>query len=193
MKMKASFRNILGTLTYWAIRVGAVVVYLIVGLALAVPYTYVSGGATPDSLSFGTLVLPWTVLVLVLLYQGSKSQSNDCWTRRVFGGIFWGLLGFVLLPVVTNLVSLGCTWFGFVRLGEFIFQCRYLSLLMVPTIAFMMLIGAAAVAACFRRKSSSEAPPPLDTPPSDSPGSSGDRVISTSRGPSEDMSQMQYA
>lgn len=119
---------------FYVFIVFAVVAYCLIGIVMAVPYTYLSGRGEIMN-AFIPLFLPAvSILLLTLLYLIRFSNYRDKiprWANKVF----WGLLIWALLPIIANGFSIALLKIGFVSIGKFIFDHRYKSLIVVPIVA----------------------------------------------------------
>lgn len=102
-----------------------IVLYLIVGFALALWYTFFAG-PSGNAFVFLMFLLPVALLILFIIYKMYRD--------KVFESLkaFWIFLGYCLMPIIFNGISIILTRAGFGAVGEYIFKYRYDSLVAVP-------------------------------------------------------------
>jgi hypothetical protein len=163
MKVTDRIGNLLGRIADGISTFLMWVLYFVIGFIMAVPYTYLAGWDT-SNLFFTACVMPIVALVLCALYVARKDNYSVPWrTLRVF----WGFLGYSMLPIFANGISIVLKWFGFPAVGSFIFELRYISLIVVPIVSVMMLLVCSFAKSIWQRKFSRRAVPPSDAPPSE--------------------------
>lgn len=161
MKVKEKLRNFAsqlaegaGTFLMWAL-------YFVVGLVMAVPYTFLAGW-NADALAISAMLLPIAAIVAYTLYTACKMRLHTIrWIHRVF----WGFLGYCLLPIFANGISLVLKRAGLTAIGDFIFEYRYESLIVVPIISIIGLVAYSFAKSVWRQRFSGNATPPSSTPP----------------------------
>src|SRR3989344_5789312 len=126
-------------------------VYVLIGFALAVPYVFLAGWDRENLVYIG-MFLPIASLILFLIHVLSKKAWNPDLPKDGLRKIFWVFLGYCLLPILLNGVSFAFTLVGMEAVGDFIFKYRFLSLWMVPSVAIAGLIIYCIVCAIFQRK-----------------------------------------
>ncbi len=95
--------------------------YLGVGYAMAVPYTFLAGWDKSNLFIFVTaLILPITLAIIYALHTRWPGHRE----RAV-----WIFLGYCLLPVFMNGISIIIKWAGSITAGNFVFKYRYESLI----------------------------------------------------------------
>jgi hypothetical protein len=116
------------------------IVWMIVGLLIAAPYTWLASG---EALHFvATIFLgPIGGVTLYFVWRMEKVRVCDkSAARRKFLGtyFFWLIAGYGCLPVLLNGVSVALRTLGFETTAQYIFALRYVSL---PAILLAMLLG----------------------------------------------------
>ncbi|MBU2036913.1 hypothetical protein KJ866_01770 [Patescibacteria group bacterium] len=118
-----------------------IILYGVAGNVLMYPYTFLAGWdenfPSLNASVFAVLLLPAACLSLFVLYWISKDRHKmvKIGYREAFEKaykVFWWLLGYLLLPIFTNGVSLLLKWAGLTTIGNFAYEWRYESLVMVP-------------------------------------------------------------
>ena len=104
-------------------------VYFMLGFVMAAPYTLLAGWSL-DGMGFMALVLPIASVILYTMYRAFRAGSIPSW-------IFWGFLGYCLLPIFMRMLSYGLETAGFAVVRGFVFAYRYESLIALPLFAFI--------------------------------------------------------
>jgi len=177
MKVKEKFRNLAGQLAEGAGTFLMWTLYFVVGLVMAVPYTYLAGWDA-NNLVLTAFALPITAVILYALYTACKMKRYDIpwWIHRVF----YGLLGYCLLPIFANGISIVLKWAGLATVGGFVFEYRYASLVVVPIVSIIGLVAYSFAKSVWRQRFSGNATPPSSTPPSNGFGPNKTAVVSPS-------------
>lgn len=121
-----------GILGNIVVAVIVIVAYCIVGFVLALPYSYLAGGGE-GSLELSILLLPIAAIIALFFYK----IDGVIGTNRIG---FWIFIGYLLLPVFANWISVLLKRVEFGEIGNFIFEHRYSSLMEVPIIAAIGII-----------------------------------------------------
>lgn len=173
MKVNEKFRNLVSKLSEGAGTFLMFTLYFVVGLVMAVPYTYLAGWDA-NSLTLTAFALPITALILGLLYTAYKMKRYDTpwWIQRTF----YGLLGYSLLPIFANGISVVLKWAGLATVSGFVFEYRYTSLVVVPIISIIGLVTYSFAKSAWRQRFSDNATPPSNTPSSNGFGPSNATV-----------------
>lgn len=163
MKMREKIRNLAGQLAGGVATASMWLLYLLVGLVMAVPYTYLAGWPANDNLLIIALALPITSVILFALYAACKMEEYR--VRWRISRVFWGFLGYCLLPIFANGISIVLKWAGLAMVGGFIFEYRYTSLVAVPLAVIIGLVAYSFARSFWRQRFSGNATPPSSTPP----------------------------
>ena len=107
--------------------------YIVVGLVMAVPYTYLAGW-DKNYVFFVALALPIVTVVLYVLRGMPQRFLKDF---PVFRKGFWAIVLYCLLPIFSNGVSIFLKWAGIAMIGDMVFRYRYTSLVLVPLALFI--------------------------------------------------------
>ena len=143
-----------------------ILAYLIVGSILSVPYTYLAGGSS-EHFILATMAAPVASFALVLAYAIRKVSGRTGERPWGGGGCFLVIAAYLFLPAILNGASHLLGWVGFEAASGFVFEIRYIALLVVPAFIVVLLIGrgiAEVVAHALRRRFKRTAVPPADTP-----------------------------
>ncbi|MDO8590332.1 MAG: hypothetical protein Q7R69_03635 [bacterium] len=117
--------------------------WILVGLVVVFPYTYLAGGGTRHLWLTSVGLLIASAILYALYHLAYK-------LRWIVGGAFWMFLVYCTLPIFVNGISIVFKWVGLVTVGSFIFEYRYASLL-VPPLAIVIGLVASAFAKALRR------------------------------------------
>jgi|SRR3989344_4668833 len=132
------------------------IAYLILGLLLAIPYTFLAGWDTAV-LGIAMFALPIAALIFYTLWCARKVRAQDVpWWVGVVALMF---LGWCLLPIFTNGISIGLRLICFVAASRVIFELRFWSLGLVPGIALTGFIAYALTIQARRQLSNGGTPP----------------------------------
>lgn len=153
--------------------------YSIVGGVMAAPYVYLAGWNT-EAFMLAPLILPVTSLILYSIYVNRKMTFHGR-TQRWISKLFWGLLGYCLLPILANGISITLRWMQFEAASNFVFTFRYASLITVPIAAFIGL-GVYWFAIDVLHRFTGKGKPPSNTPPN---GSDSNKALTSSERESE--------
>lgn len=108
----------------------AISLYYVVGLVLAIPYTWLSGGSAEENLALIAWFMPLAAVGIYGLYRACKDSQTDIpwYVHR----ILFGFIGYVSLPIILNGASIIMSGAGLNSAGDFLFAGRYTSLLIAP-------------------------------------------------------------
>jgi hypothetical protein len=109
------------------------IIWIIVGIILAVPYVWLAGGYSDPAVII-TFFGPGVCLLLFFLYHISK-------VLKEIKPFFWFLLVYSFLPVLLNGVSMLLKWMGVRGAADFIFNHRYESLAIIFILLAALLAG----------------------------------------------------
>jgi hypothetical protein len=124
------FFEIIGSIIFIAL-------YAATGCVLAIAYTFLAGWdeyGPPVELGFIAMILPIVVITLKAIYDLPEHIPYHRKTPGLFRKIFWALLGYCLLPIIMNEISMAAHWAGLTATGKTLFSLRYHSLWMAPTL-----------------------------------------------------------
>ncbi|MBI1999061.1 MAG: hypothetical protein HYS74_00195 [Parcubacteria group bacterium] len=174
MKVKEKFKNLAGQLADGAGTFFMWTFYFVVGLVMAVPYTFLAGWDV-NNLFLTAWALPIASVIIYTLYTMCKMKIHTIpwWIHRVF----YGLLGYCLLPIFANGISIVLKWVGLATTGGFIFEYRYASLVVVPVAVIIGLVTYSLAKSFWHQRFSGNATPPSSTPPS---GFGPNKIVTTS-------------
>jgi cytochrome bd-type quinol oxidase subunit 2 len=126
------FEIVINTITIFIL----IIVYLLIGLVIAVPYTYLAGwdvNVMPSTVMFSPLAL----IVIVVFYFMARGERR--YKSRGFKTTFWISIIYFLLPVIANGVSILLRWLE-LPYGDFVFEHRYQTFLVLPGIIIILLV-----------------------------------------------------
>jgi len=141
-----------------------VVLYLIVGAALSMPYNFLAGGNV-ENFTYTVVFAPIAAFFLLIVYMTRGTGRRDFKKPKWGGGFFWVAVAYFCSPILLNGASLLLKWAGYKTAGRYIFKSRYFSLLAVPMLLMFCCIVANGVTS-IRQRFSGGATPPSSTPPS---------------------------
>jgi len=159
MKVREKIRNLAGQLTGGTVTIFMLLLYFVVGLVMAVPYIFLAGWDV-NALIIAIWILP---IPSVIFYTLCKMEFHRIpWSSRIFRGF----LGYCLLPIFANGISIILKWVGFTGVGSFVFGYRYASLVAVPLTVIIGLVAYSFAKSFWRQRFSGNATPPSSTPSS---------------------------
>jgi hypothetical protein len=126
------FEIVINTITIFIL----IIVYLLIGLVIAVPYTYLAGwdvNVMPSTVMFSPLVL----VFLGILYLAARGERYS--KSRGFRTTFWISVVYFFLPVIANGVSILLRWLE-LPYGDLVFEHRYQTFLVLPGIIIILLV-----------------------------------------------------
>lgn len=171
--MKEKMKHFFGEAMGWLSMAVGIVVYGVAGNLLMYPYTFLIGwdnGFPPlNAAFFGIIFLPAATISLCVLYHIGKNQRQRLRraelqdTAEAAYRLFWWTLGLLLLPILTNGLSLLLKVAGLPVVGNFIYEWRYASFFAIPA---SMAFGYYRFIDNIRRKCATQNRPPAnDAPP----------------------------
>jgi hypothetical protein len=112
------------------------IVWAIVGVVLAIPYNWLSGGGG-DFVPVVVVYGPPVALFLLTVFLVSKRMTNENGKRSFT--FFWSLVALFNLPIILRFTSIGLKALKFKATADFIFKHRYESILVVFVVGFLIL------------------------------------------------------
>lgn len=172
-----------------------VLLYIVGGSILSVPYTYLANGSL-DFASFGITTMVVTLLGVFLgifdLMPVPGMNLGDGKRTKWGGDFFWAMVAYFCSPILLNGASLFLKWAGYETASHHIFAGRYLILMVVPTL--LPLWVAIAVEVMGRRQRfSGNATPPSNTPPSNGFSPNKTAIVATREERKADPGTFQFA
>ena len=145
-----------------------VLLYIVGGSILSVPYTYLANGSLDlTSLGMTTMfvILLGVFLSIFDLMPVPGMNLGDNKRTKWDGGFFWAMAAYFCSPILLNGASLFLKWAGYETVGQYVFSGRYLILMVVPAFLPLWVAIAIGVMSC-RQRGSGGTTPPSSTPPS---------------------------
>jgi hypothetical protein len=112
------------------------IAYLLIGLIIAIPYTYLAGWDV-NNVASATLFSPFVLAFLCIFYLSGRKVHHS--NLKGFNITFWVSLIYFFLPVIANGVSIILNWAN-LPYGNLIFEYRYNTLLVFPVIVMIVLV-----------------------------------------------------
>jgi len=110
--------------------------YLLIGLIIAIPYTYLAGWDV-NNVASAVLFSPLVLVVLCVFYLlGRKVRLSNL---KGYSVAFWVSLVYFFLPVIANGVSIFLEWIK-LPYGDLIFEHRYKTLFVLPVVIIILLL-----------------------------------------------------
>ena len=117
--------------------------YLLVGCAVSIPYTYLAGGSFGGFAFVMTVwIAPAGILSLFLIYVLGEVPSPRAKVRRRSSIAFWLVAVYLCLPIMANGASRLLMGWGYEEIGSFVFLIRYRIIFILP-LAFLVIVGTA--------------------------------------------------
>lgn len=138
-----------------------VLIYCFIGLALAIPYCWLAGDISSQSVVPAMIIQPFIVGFLVFNWF-MEFKNRKSWCGGSFGMI---CLGLYLTPILLNGASVIALEFGYESASKWFFSSRYLSLIGLSVV--VLIVGhMCEIFAQWRIRRITRSSPPR-TPPSD--------------------------
>jgi len=113
------------------------IVWVIIGFILFLPYAWLAGGVYDGSLSTVMIIAaPAVILAFVILIFGRRALNKK--ERRGFLAAFWILLTIVNLPIVMRFISIGLRTLNYVAVADFVFKYRFRSILVAIIVVVLV-------------------------------------------------------
>lgn len=111
---------------------GLILIYLLIGCIIAVPYTYLAGGSFENFFAAAWIAPVGATILGVILWVETKV------TR-----MFWIVLTYFCLPIIFNGLSQLFGLFGYGEIKTILFDLRYaiLGYIFITGLVFLILIG----------------------------------------------------
>jgi len=125
---------------------------MFIGCVIAAPYAYLSGGSDNNFILI-VLLSPAVSLILLIAYGVRKISYSDNKKSSFGTTMFWLLVVYFCLPIILNGASLLLKTAGYESISQNVFNCRYFSLLVLPTLLLLYIIIAEGVGGIWQRLS----------------------------------------
>lgn len=135
LKMREK-RNIFEIVSYATPIIILSIAYLLIGLIIAIPYTYLAGWDV-NNVASATLFSPLILVILCIFYLSGRKVRHP--NFKGFSIAFWVSLIYFFLPVIANGVSIILNWAD-LPYGDLIFEHRYSTLLVFPVIVIIVFV-----------------------------------------------------
>jgi len=112
-----------------------IIVWVIVGFILFMPYAWLVGGVHDTTLSSIMMIAaPVVIFGFIIIISVRRALGKK--ERRGFLAAFWILLAIVNLPIVARFISIGLRALKHVAAADFIFKYRFWSI----SVAMMIVV-----------------------------------------------------
>lgn len=118
---------------------GWILLYFVIGAAIAVPYTLLAGGDL-EAYVMTVLVSPIAVFIMLLGWCMRPIGRDRSKTLGAGDCLFLAFVGYLSLPIILNGVSLLLGWAGYETAAHIVFAVRYPVLILIPTTLFVGLL-----------------------------------------------------
>jgi len=113
-------------------------IWMVIGYILFVPYAWLAGGAHNMTLSAVMIVVaPVVIIVFFILIIFARRTSNKKEKRGLLTA-FWIFLTIVNLPIIVRFISVGLKALKWVAVADFVFKHRFWSILAATFIAVLV-------------------------------------------------------
>ena len=114
------------------------ILYFLFGALLSAPYIFFSGGNF-SNIPVSALIAPVAFLLLVAFWPRKELRNNGrFWDTNTF--IFFVYVSYLSIPILLNLISFLAHKMGSEKLSEIIFSLRYVSLILLPVGAIILIL-----------------------------------------------------
>lgn len=114
------------------------ILYFLFGILLSIPYILLSGGNIRD-IVVSASITPIAYLFLVMLWPRKELRDKDRFWN-ILTSIFFIYVSYLSIPILLNLTSFLFGKMGYKELSEIIFSLRYVSLILLPVVAIMLIL-----------------------------------------------------
>ena len=125
---------------HYLIWIPIIIVWVIIGFILSLPYAWLAGGVYDGALSSIMIIAAPAVILGFIIIIAFMRRALDKKERRGLLAAFWILLTIVNLPIIMRFTSIGLRALNYVAVADFIFKYRFQSILMAVVVVILIIM-----------------------------------------------------